>query len=187
MDADDWLELDMYECLYQIAVQTKSDLIQANYFEHLDGNVKLAFDNEEQGFHELDTIEAKNAFFENHHLQSIWAGIYKTKLFSNREIRFRHYVKYEDNYFSGIVQYAINSYYLVKKAFYHYRIHDTSNSHNRNDENHFIRLEVELEKLKYYQMHGIFNLYYKNIRKTFLENFNVNTIHIMFCKFDCMI
>lgn len=132
----------------------------------------------------MDTVEAKNAFFETHHLQSIWTGIYRKELFNNEEIRFRHFVKYEDNYFSGIIQYAIDSYYLTQKAFYHYRIHELSNSHDRNNVNHFIRLEVELEKLKYYQIHGMYDLYYKNIRKVFLENFYVNTIHIMFCKFD---
>jgi hypothetical protein len=59
-----------------------------------------------------------------------------------------------------------------------------SNSHARNDEGHFVRLEVELEKLKYYQTHGLWETYYKVIRNNFLDMFYINTIHIIFTKFD---
>lgn len=72
----------------------------------------------------------------------------------------------------------------MKDYLYHYRIREFSNSHIRNEEAHFERLNVELDKLRFYQDNGLFEIYYEDIRNQFLKNFYCNTLHIIFCKFD---
>ncbi len=187
LDADDWLELSAYEKLLAAAQRTNADLIQANYIEHLEGKESAILPHKheiDEDLYVLNETQEKSEFFSKYQLYPLWAGIYKQTLFHNKEIRFKDFRKYEDNYFGGIIQYEIDSYYPLADYLYHYRLRMSSNSHTINDLGHFIRLEVELETLKYYMENGLYHKFYNVIRKNFLEAFYNNTMHIIFCKYD---
>lgn len=93
----------------------------------------------------------------------IGVSLYRTEWIRAENLEFMSFPKYEDNYWGGLIEYSLHSYYAISDCLYYYRILDDSNSHQRNDENHFARLQVELEKLKYYMQKGFFQTYYKEI------------------------
>lgn len=114
----------------------------------------------------------------------IGVSLYKTSWIQNHNIRFKQFLKYEDNYWGALVLFEFQTYYSLPDALYHYWMHEHSNSRSRNDKLHFERLNVELEKLKYYQERGLWQRYYNEIRKDFLESFYSATLHIICCQFD---
>lgn len=185
LDADDWLELDAYEKLLDVAHKFDVDLVQMNYVQHMEGdNPLFSRYSQEAGLYDMTDPEKKIAFFSKHQLLPIWTGIYKSTIFDNQKIRFANFRKYEDNFLGGIVKFSIGSYYFLNEYLHNYRIIDNSNSHNRNDAEHLVRLEIELEKLKFFSENNMYEKYYNLIRNDFLTGFYCNTIHIIFTRFD---
>lgn len=185
VDADDWLELDAYEKLLKPVEKYQCDLLQCGMIERIKGQEPLVTENKWEGSTYFDSIEGRKTFLEYYGFNGmIGCSIYRTEWIRGLRLEFKKFTKYEDNYWEGLIIYHVQSYYGMKECLYNYRILSDSNSHNRNDEGHFIRLEVELEKLNYYIETGLFAVYYREIRNQFLNTFYVNTLHTIFCKFD---
>lgn len=185
LDADDWIEYDIYERMLAPAHEYVCDYVQCKTVEHIEGlSPNYPASDKEQGFYDLSTLEKKKVFFKKYAFNSLLGSLLRRKWVLENELFFRHFKKYEDNYFGGIMKYEVNSYYLLDEYMYHYRILPVSNSHVRNDNNHFERLNVSLELLKYYQKKQLMEIYYEEIRKDFLQGFFVNTLHIICCQFD---
>lgn len=186
VDADDWLELDAYEKMLMPAIQYKCDLIQCGIIEMIEGKPLhyIPLKNQEKIFY-INSVKERKEFFSECRLPGmIGISVYRTEWIRTENIEFKSFPKYEDNYWGGLIAYSFHSYYAISDCLYYYRLLDHSNSHERNDESHFVRLEVELEKLNYYMQTGLFHTYYEEIRNNFLDVFYVNTIHIICCKFD---
>jgi glycosyltransferase involved in cell wall biosynthesis len=110
LDADDWLEEDTYEKLIDAAERTGADLVQAGHaevFEGIQQGEKVLC--EAETLYALAIVEERKSFLRDHGLSSIWSGVYRTELFSNPELRFANFRKYEDNYFSGLLIFEIKS------------------------------------------------------------------------------
>lgn len=185
LDADDWLEWDTYKKLVGAAQKYDCDLVQCSTIAHF---------NDEQVYQNLNIPERKYTFFDEEERKDFLinygiapvsgASIYDASWLKQEKIFFPDFRKYEDNYFAGIIKYAVRSYYPICDYCYHYRVLECSNSHSHNDSGHFLRLNVELELLKTYRIKGWYELYYEQIRNDFLKMFYENTLHIIFCQFD---
>ena len=186
VDADDWVELDIYEKMLEPAEKYQCDVIQCQIVEEIEGaKAKYQEEVSAPGIYRTKSEQEKKEFFR------IWKSpgvigntLYSTKLVLENQFQFRHFEKYEDNYWAGVFLYFFRSIYIMPEFLYHYRISEFSNSHERNDAAHFVRLEIEIEKLKYYSKKGLFDKYYEEIREQFLKGFYANTLHIICCKFD---
>lgn len=186
VDADDWVESDIYEKMLGPAEKYQCDLVQCQIVEEIEGEEPYYIkENSVSGIYKIENERDRKDFLH------IWKSpgvigntLYSTEWVNAHQFQFKHFGKYEDNYWSGIFLYFFRSIYIMSETLYHYRISNFSNSHGRNDMGHFIRLEVEMEKLQYYCKKNIFDTYYEEIRKEFLTIFYVNTLHIICCKFD---
>lgn len=186
VDADDWVENNIYEKMLNKAREYDCDFVQCGIVEHIEGlSPHYEKRNAEDGFYDLSTPDKKKEFFEKSFLKGfIGNSLLRTEWLQKTGLEFRHFGKYEDNYFGGIIKYMMSSCYILEDYLYNYRIINNSNSHSRNDEGHFERLNVELEKLKFLYERGINTEYYEAVREDFLNAFFVNTLHIIFCQFD---
>lgn len=184
VDADDWVEPDMYEKMLGKMEKYECDMVHCFHVEHLEDCEEhyVRTKNEEGLYYMGHKKKAENPSFESG--GGIWSFLYCTQWIRKHGFRFKHFKKYEDNYWSGIVFFFAESVYVVPKCLYHYRIRERSNSHSRNDKGHFERLKVELEKLQFFQENGLFEDNYERIQKQFLEIFYSNTLHIIWCQFD---
>lgn len=184
VDADDWVEPDIYEKMLGAMEKCECDIVHCFHTEHLEGCEEhpVRTKNEEGIYFIGSRKMEEDPSFENS--GGIWSFLYCTKWIREHGLRFKNFKKYEDNYWSGMVFFFAESVYMVPESLYHYRIRELSNSHSRNDKEHFERLSVELEKLKFYQEQGLFEANYEKIQKGFLEMFYSNTLHIICCQFD---
>lgn len=191
LDSDDWISLDYCEKMLQAASEEVFDLVQCGYKEYKEyADIELIEKEilaDDEGIKKIviDTITERKEFMKNYGLAGvIGRTVFRTAWIRQAKIRFAYFTKYEDNYFSSLIQFQFHTICFVPECMYYYRILKKSNSHARNDEGHFERLSVELELIKYYQINGFFDLYYEEIRDQFIYRFYRNTLHIIFCQFD---
>lgn len=83
-----------------------------------------------------------------------------------------------------MLSFCISSYYIVDKVFYHYTVNTNSTLIQKNSIHHFDRLKIELMKLDWYREQGFFDLYYDEIEISFVEQFFLNTLSIIFTRFS---
>lgn len=135
VDSDDYIELDMYEKMYIIAKENNVDFVMSDYCRvSSEGKVKATLDIDE-GIYNKNKIK-KEVFptlimsddINYGSLLSVCYCLYKRDLFIKNNLMFDDEIKYsEDNLFSSIMGYKINSFYYMKgKYFYNYRYNPNS-------------------------------------------------------------
>ena len=183
-DADDWVEPDIYEKMLDKMEKFPCDMVHCFHVEHMENRKEhyVKTKNQEGIYYMGNRKKEEDPSFESG--GGIGCFLYSTKWIREHGFRFKHFKKYEDNYWGGTVFFFVESVYVIPECLYHYRIRESSNSHSRNDKDHFERLKIELEKLKFYQEKGLFQDNYERIQEQFLNVFYSNTLHIICCQFD---
>ena len=162
-DADDWVELDMYEQLYQEAKKTNADIVMCDYWSEYDNGSKKTHRN-------IYNLDERNDILEdllNGHFPSmVWNKIYKRELFDKYNISWKSGINLGEDYLLmlKIFQNPIKISYLPK-TFYHYRREYGGNSYTNSismdtfKQSLYIRKWIlgNIDTIKY--ENGIFNLW----------------------------
>ena len=126
LDADDWIELDMCELLYNHAINLSTDLVLFDNIWHFEDSVSECIHNSSEdlqyGYDEeiFNFYKIKDEVF-NGYFGVIWDKFYKTSFLRENNITFPDYKIYND------VEFHIKSLILAKKIsyfpkiFYHYQ------------------------------------------------------------------
>ena len=124
VDSDDFIELDMYEKLYNKAKKNDLDIvICGNYCVTETGNKT------EESDRRLFSDKKKNAFFGK---MAVWNKIYKRELLLNSNISFRSKLWYEDLDFTVQILSLAKKVGYVDKPLYNYLIREGSTMNNSN-------------------------------------------------------
>ena len=122
IEPDDWIEPDMYEKLYEKAVQTNVDIVKSNFLNALPSGTrknrwKAHFDIPEEPFHFKDCP----VFLYFH--PSIWSCLYKAALIKENHIRVQEIpgAGWSDNLFQIKTMHYSQKMVYIDDAFYHYR------------------------------------------------------------------
>lgn len=124
VDSDDYVELDMYEKLYNVAKKKNLDIvICGSYNVYENGNKYIELEKDFLGNGKI------NAFFGR---MAVWNKIYKRKLLVTSKVQFRSKVWYEDLDFT--VKMILNSKKIgyVNEPLYDYLIREGSTMNNSN-------------------------------------------------------
>lgn len=139
VDSDDWIEADMYESLYQIAVTYDTDLVTCGYF--LEGNyTSILKDTIQEGFYEGEkmTFLRENTIY---NLEKKDVGIRASlccKLFRNGKINEAEsqimdtVTMAEDRLWNVAFMLECESAYVCLEPYYHYVMHENSLVHKKN-------------------------------------------------------
>lgn len=122
LDADDYIEPDMYETLYEAAARYHCDMAGGGYIvEQEDGGGKAYEDilPLEQPVRADNHDERRRLILAGTNT-SFAARIYRREMLLSSGIQFPEGILYEDNWWQSLVNLEIRSYYICKKAFYHY-------------------------------------------------------------------
>lgn len=118
-DADDWVELDMYEQLYQKAEETNADIVMCDYWSEYDNGKKTTHKN-------IYNLKERNDILDDllngRFPCMVWNKIYKRELFEKYNISWKPGINLGEDYLLmlKIFQHPIRLSYLPK-MFYHYR------------------------------------------------------------------
>lgn len=117
-DADDWMDSDFYERLYDYAQIYNAD-IAVGCTSLVDEETQSEFSKEEFPF----SIEyTPGRVFQKLKWNTVWDKIYRTKLIKeNKEIRFAENIMHEDNIFLINAVYKANKVITVPGSYYYWR------------------------------------------------------------------
>jgi glycosyltransferase involved in cell wall biosynthesis len=129
VESDDWIDVDMFENLYQIATDNKVDVVKSNFYFYSglgDTNKKFQLVNRVDSEKIINPIKTISVFFPQ---AAIWTGLYKKSFLDKNAITFLPTVgaSYQDTSFNFKVWASAKSAFLTNDAYLHYRI-DNDNS-----------------------------------------------------------
>lgn len=190
VDSDDWIELDMYETLYQPVKQKSYDIVRGKFIrEHCPGEKKI--DNGRREDHSIQ-FQQMNGFYKYNvsrignvgEYGGICTAIYLKERITGNQVWFPEKVTYEDNYWSAILNLYTKNMYIVNKVVYHYYINMDSTVTTRNALHHLDRLDIETGIIEEYKKRGAFSYYHTELEYNFIKRFYLNTLYIIFTRFD---
>ncbi|MBI5987101.1 glycosyltransferase family 2 protein [Clostridium perfringens] len=166
IDGDDWIEVDMYKTLYDIAIKNNLDLVISNFEQELDGK-KIVNILEIKTNLKLKKEEIINnvlpQFLKHEKLNTVCNKLFKREIIEKYKIRFLREIslgedrEFNINYFS-----QIESLMYINYCGYHYREVKGSATRNIFEKDYFNRaLEVYNEEIS--------SIYYKHFENKYLD------------------
>ena len=137
VEPDDYIELDMYETLYNKAKELDLDFIKGNYYKYSDTpNITNEL---RETFNKTDIYE--KVINPNNYIKtfvgvlSIWASIYKIAFLKQNKIRFLETpgASFQDTSFGIKTIFSAQKAMYLKNAFYHYRTNNANSSVKSNN------------------------------------------------------
>ena len=128
VESDDWIELDAFERLYQIARKNKADVVKANYYK-VRNNIDVEKVAEIPTREVMYPAEDRKVFL---FAPAIWSAIYRRDFLMENGIKFLPTpgASYQDLSFSFKVWSLARTVVLVSEAFVHYRVDNANSSVN---------------------------------------------------------
>ncbi len=130
VESDDFVDLEMFEQIYDIAKKNSAEVVKSNYFEYKNKSNTFIENLKDCKYNNIfSPMEEQNVFFVS---PSIWSGIYKRSLLINNNIKFNETpgASYQDTSFAFKVWASAKRVYLVNEAFLHYRKDNMDSSVN---------------------------------------------------------
>lgn len=181
VDADDYVEEDMFAVLYEKAAEYDCDMVGGLVKHHVGGQTECM-----PNHMETDTVI--DVTDENKRMDIILNGnnggivskIYKKKMLLDNELWFPEGTSFEDNYWLPMVCLYIERYYICDRVVYHY-VDQPHSTVNRKDMRSFDqRMNMEVQKLHGYIQRGFFKTYYPGIEALFCRSYYVDTLVSMY-------
>ena len=134
VEPDDYIELDMFEVLYDKAIQTGVDFVKSDFYEFDESMVQNHRKLDWQGVHYNRIINPKKEKTIFHIEMNTWTGIYKRDFINSNNIRYNETpgARYQDQGFWFQSMMYANAVYIINKPFYHYRFFQTNSTNNPN-------------------------------------------------------
>ncbi len=185
VDSDDWVELNMYEKLYSKIKEYNCNAVACKEIVDYPDGRSIGNANGRDVFVTSETaIKDKEISWFYDFGVGVVNTLYEKSIIVDNEIYFPEKLTYEDNYWTRIIRLYIKSFYRIEENLYHYCMNKNSTIHLFNSPHHLDRLDIELMKLNTYKEMGIFDTYRNEIELEFLDLYYVNTLHIIFTRFE---
>lgn len=190
VDADDWVEPDMYEALLQPTKEKEYDVVKG----------KFLYETSEDKWKKIDNSASQDVNYEFERINGYYigevsnvgnigqygtipTGIYKREMIAENELWFPEKIAYEDNYWEAVLSLYTKSLYIVDKVVYHYVFHDDSTTNARNN-HHLDRLPIEVAIVEAYKERGMLEACHNKLEMEFIQRYYLNTMYIIFTRYD---
>lgn len=189
VDADDWIELSMYEKLYGILQEEDYDVVACKQIrQHSPGE---PYDNRRgrdvsyhfkkiDGFYACSYTDVGDIGYRG----GVCASIYRRSCIIDNACWFPEHIAYEDNFWNGVICLYVSSVYILDEILYHYYVNEGSTTEVRNSLHQLDRLKVEVMLLEEYIKRGAFSVFYGSIERRFMREYYIYGVSFIFTKFD---
>lgn len=191
IDSDDWIDSGMYKDLYNKAVSGDYDKVVCKFIHDFGNDTSDLPAPQVQKDQEYCFSKNGGYYFAepdvlgvNGNYGSICTAIFRRSIIADNELYFPLGIAYEDNYWHAFVRLYIHKLYIIDRVYYHYFFNANSTVTTRNSIHHLDRLPVEIGILEEYKHLGIFETYYYMLMGDFIERYYLNTMFIIFTRFD---
>lgn len=185
VDADDWVELDMFECMVAAIEKYDCDFVECRWDFAKDKENRRATDlSGEDGYMDLSNDKVREEFVGTKiALVMSWDKVYKRSFLVDNEICYPEGLRHEDFYFSYLVFLYAKSCYCLENVFYHYYINPQSTVRQKGQEYHFDQMTVMFEFLQTCMERGLWERYRTMVEWMFLEQYYVYMLWKVFEQF----
>ncbi len=169
VDSDDYVELNMYEELYDKAKENDSDIIICGNNIVYENNYKkiseINYDNKYNNF--------ENAFFGK---MAVWNKLYKKEILINNNIKFKEKVWYEDFAFTLKTLVNAKTIAFLDKSLYNYLWREGSTMNNNNVKRNLEILDAFDDIRNYLISNDLLNNYYSYLEFNAINHIYISTI-----------
>lgn len=127
VDADDWIEADMFSSMYKVALREGSDIVICSVAVEYTKDGYVSYEKISQEYTERDSMNFYSLFVELsqlHLFNYAWNKIYRTQLLRDNNLNFRVEAPFEDIAFNLEVLKVIKTVSVLPNTFYHYMRRD---------------------------------------------------------------
>lgn len=162
VDSDDYVDVEMYDALYQKAISKNFDLVVCDFQEEYETHVQRCSCLLDHDLFTKDDVKKCMCDF----YPSAWNKLYKRTLFTT--LRFKKNVWFEDVELCYRLLPSVNSIGVVPRAFYHY-IQRTGSISNSNDVRIYHTIDNWNGIIQFYQEQGLYDEYYKELEYLYVR------------------
>lgn len=164
-DPDDWIELNMFENMYNKAIQNQADIVECDFISHYEHRNKIKRNKlSARKYKKIKHIKPNTSYTYRDILEESlanfvgmsWVRIYKKSMIDKFNIKFAECKHWEDHTFTIDAIYSANKIYYLPKAYYHYLIRNGSSIHG-NFKNSIDALNIVYEVEKILKKHNLYN------------------------------
>ena len=172
IDADDWVELDYFEKLYQPILSNDYDVVVCDYQRDFSNELSF-FQNRNSEKKEcsiiIDSMEKRITLF-NHFTcgHPVWGKIIKRTLLEENSIFFPEQLAYEDAYFEALLHFYVQKIYLLDQKLYHYYVNNQSTVLQKDSYHHIDWLTVHIIKWQTWTERNFLTYYREELEYEFL-------------------
>ena len=185
IDADDWIEPDMLQRMWEIADTYDIDMVMCKHDRpSSDEAIRGRVGRDE--YYECNCVESRKELVM--HLMkrtTCWERLIKKQVLIENNITFVEGYKYEDIYWASCVHMAVNKVYVLNEILYHW--YNNPDSLTNSKENEFHRLIIQLLLLQRAKEQGYYECYKEEIEYGFYEKAFVETIFYMSMFGECTV
>lgn len=164
VDSDDWIESSMYETLYNIMEEYKSDIVQCRFLKTENENAdRLLLNSSEKNIEIINNIQALNNLYNDRYVETVvvWNKLYRKNLFEN--LIFPENKIHEDEFIIHKLLYKSEKVILCDQIMYYYRKTDKSIINSGFSEKKLHKLEAVKERADFFKEIKNKNLYKKTL------------------------
>ena len=134
VEPDDYIELNMYEILYNKAAEFDVDFIKSDFYTFYPNgdSIYTSLDRSSNNYNRVINLQLdKSPFLFN---PGMWTGIYKTDFLKNNNIKYNETpgARYQDQGFWWQTTVLAQNVYFLNIPFYHYRDYAANSTNNPN-------------------------------------------------------
>lgn len=179
LDADDWVDVSLYEKAYCSAAEHVADMV---YFFHQarKGELCVPMDDMETpaGLYVVSTVEQRKAFIMAQVVDyRCTTKLYKRSLLQETGVAFPHHMIYEEPVFTYPLQFYAERFVVLPELLYNYRMNPRS---TMNTSHTFDKLsnhpKVQLQLFAEMADRGLMETYYDEISYHFLHSYFLETL-----------
>lgn len=175
VDADDWLEPDFFEKLYEPVTQYACDVVACEWVRD-DSEVLSYMDKSrrirgKEQYIAVDTEEVRKSLLRSGILgDGIHAKLIRRRMLVDCEIFFPEDLTYEDMYWNPLLYVYAAGVYTIKEYLYHYFVNPHATVMSRNEMYHMDWITVQMIKWADYHRRGLFKAYREEMERDVLMN-----------------
>ena len=156
LDSDDYVELDMYEKMYELAKKENSDMVECDFYWEYPSKTKIdigqIYSNKKEMLQKARVVA--------------WNKLINRSVLEETKIQFPKGYRYEDVEFTYKLIPYLNKVSFVKEPFIHYIQRENSISNVQNERTREI-FEVLEHVIEYYKEKGIYEEYEQELEYTY--------------------
>jgi glycosyltransferase involved in cell wall biosynthesis len=182
VDSDDWVDIRMFEMLYNKAVETGSDVVDCNYYLAFPDSLVECKSNSPSQCGELG-LDKKRTVVTNP--GRTWTKLYKRTLWLDNQVFFPEHLLYEDNEIMPLIMVYAEKLAKIEDCLYYYFVGTGgSTTEKRNDQNQFDRLTTSINMYNHFKNRGLLDRFGLEIEYRFIKLYYIVTIPLCLNRFD---